>query len=96
MRIDINEKYCITSDPNQFIINTKGTIKTNRKGTGEKPGAKAGDEYLTPVAYLPESLDDCAIWLARRMIRESDAIGFKAVIAEQRRIEKELKEVIKI
>jgi len=95
LRIDINEKFCITSDINQFIINTKGVIKTDRKGTDDKPGAKAGDEYLTPVAF-PPTIGQCYTWLFRRMIRECDAVGFKAVVEEARRIEAELTESIQI
>jgi hypothetical protein len=101
LRIDINEKYVITSDTDQFIVSTKGIIKTDRKdtitkeGVITKEGAKAGDEYLSPVGYLA-TVEQCFRYLLQRQIRESNASGFKAVVAEVERIEKELKEAIRI
>ena len=96
MRIDINEKYVITSDVDQFIVSTRNTVKTDRKASKDgKEGAKAGDEYLTPVGYL-STVEQCFRFLLQRQIRESSASGFKAVMAEVDRIEKELKEAITI
>jgi hypothetical protein len=99
LRIDINDRYVITSDTDQFIVSTKGVIKTDRKDTitkeGTKEGAKAGDEYLSPVGYLA-TVEQCFRYLLQRQIRESSASGFKTVMAEVERIEKELKEAIRI
>lgn len=95
MRIDINEKYVITSDVDQYTVSTKGTYKSDQKGTDTKEGAKAGDEKLTPVGYL-STVEQCFRYLLQRQIRESRANGFSAVMAEVERIEKELKEAIRI
>ena len=96
MRIDINEKYVITSDVDQFIVSTRNTVKTDRKASKDgKEGAKAGDEYLTAVGYL-STVEQCFRYLLQRQIRESGANGFSAVMAEVERIEKELKEAIRI
>jgi len=96
LRIDINEKYVITSDVDQFIVSTRNTVKTDRKASKDgKEGAKAGDEYLTAVGYL-STVEQCFRYLLQRQIRESSASGFKAVMAEVDRIEKELKEAITI
>ena len=96
MRIDINEKYVITSDVDQFIVSTRNTVKTDRKASKDgKEGAKAGDEYLTAVGYL-STVEQCFRYLLQRQIRESSASGFKAVMAEVERIETELKQAIAI
>jgi hypothetical protein len=95
LRIDINEKYVITSDANQYTVSTKGTYKSDQKGTDTKEGARAGDEKLTPVGYL-STVEQCFRYLLQRQIRESSTSGFKAVMTEVARIEKELKEAIRI
>jgi len=96
LRIDINEKYVITSDVDQFIVSTRNTVKTDRKASKDgKEGAKAGDEYLTPVGYL-STVEQCFRFLLQRQIRESRATSFKELKEEVERIEAELKEAIAI
>jgi len=96
LRIDINEKYVITSDVDQFIVSTRNTVKTDRKASKDgKEGAKAGDEYLTAVGYL-STVEQCFRYLLQRQIRESSANGFSAIMTEVERIEKELREAITI
>lgn len=86
MRIDINEKYCITSDATQFYVSQKSTV-----GKGEK----AGEERLDHIGYL-STLKQCYTFLLQRQIRESSASGFKELMEEVQRIEKELKDSIRI
>lgn len=95
MRIDISDKFCITSDTNQFIVCTKGAYKSDQKGTDTKEGAKAGDELLTNIGYF-SSLRGCFKFLLNHQVRVSDACGFKEILAEIDRIEKELKLAIAI
>ena len=96
MKIYINDKYAITSDTDQFIVSTRGTVKTDRKASADgKEGAKAGDEYLTAVGYLG-TVEQCFRYLLQRQIRESSAVGFKAIMEEVKRIEAELKQAITI
>lgn len=95
MKIYVNEKYAITSDPDQFIVNVRSTYKSDQKDTDTKKGAKAGDELLKPIAYL-HTLRQCVRHLLLRQVRESDVEGIKAVMAEVERIEKEIKEAINI
>lgn len=80
MRLDINDKYCITSDSNQMVVNEKRISK------GEKT---AGEEALTPIGYM-STLNQCYKFLLQRQIRESKASGFSELMAEVRRIEEEL------
>jgi len=98
MRIDINANYAITSDADQFIINKKSICKSDRKGVQLKDefreGAKAGDELLTAIGYV-STVEQCYRYLLQRQIRESDAVGFSAVLTEVKRIERELKASIK-
>lgn len=95
MKIIINEKFAITSDTDQFIVSTRGTYKSDQKGTETKEGAKAGDEKLTAIGYF-STVEQCYRYLLRRQIRESDAEGLKAVMLEVKRIEAELKKAITI
>lgn len=95
MKIYINNKYAITSDSDQFIVCTRSTYKSDQKDTDTKKGAKAGDELLKPLGYF-HTLRQCFKYLLGRQVRESDCEGFKAVMSEVERIEKELKEAIRI
>ena len=88
MRIDINQKYCITSDSDQMTVNEKGTV--------EKEGSENfGKETLRPIGYF-STLAQCYRYLLHRQIRLSDAIGFKELMEEVGRIEAELNESIRI
>jgi len=95
MKIYVNDKYAITSDPDQFIISIRSTYKSDQKDTDTKKGAKAGDELLKPLAYV-HTLRQCYRYLLLRQVRESDCEGFKAVMIEVERIEKELRDAINI
>jgi hypothetical protein len=86
MRIDIDDKHCITSDSLQMIVNEKSISK------GEKT---AGQEVLRPIAYVG-TLHECYNYLLHRKIRESKANGFKELMKEVARIEKALSDSIKI
>jgi len=80
IRIDINDKYVITSDSNQMVVNEKRISK------GEKT---AGEEALSPISYM-RTVNECYKFLLQRQIRESKASGFTALMEEVRRIEEEL------
>ena len=80
MRLDINDKYCITSDSAQMVVNEKRISK------GEKT---AGEEALNPIGYM-RTINECYKFLLQRQIRESNASGFSALMEEVRRIEEEL------
>lgn len=94
-RLDINDNYCIISDPYQWIVYTKGTYKTDQKGAEGKEGAKAGDEKLTFTGSV-HTLKQASTFLLNRQIRESPAVGFTQIMQEVERIEKELKDAIRI
>lgn len=86
MRIDIGEKYCVTSDPNQF--------KVNQRSIPPKLDAE-GEEVLKTIGYLP-SVNSCYKFLLKHQILISKACGFKEVMEEVARIEKEIDESIRI
>ncbi|MDP4158179.1 MAG: hypothetical protein Q8911_00240 [Bacillota bacterium] len=88
MRIDIGPNHCLTSDSSQVIINEKSV---NKKVDSEN----FGKEVLRPIGYV-RTLRQAYYFLLHRKLRESDANGFKEVLAELLRIEKELKESIRI
>jgi len=95
VRIDINETYVITSDADNYTVSTKGVYKSDQKGTDTKEGAKAGDELLKAVGYV-HTLEQAFRFCLQRQIRESPAVGFKAVMEEVKRIEEEIKLAIAI
>jgi len=95
MRIDINATYVITSDADNYTVSTKGTYKSDQKVVDGKEGAKSGDELLKAVGYV-HTLEQAFRFLLQRQIRESSASGFQQVLAEVKRIEKELKLAIAI
>lgn len=45
IRIEIGDKWIITSDQYQFILNEKKTVKA---------GKKAGEEWLDTIGYYPK------------------------------------------
>ncbi|HHY26426.1 MAG TPA: replication initiation protein [Desulfitobacterium dehalogenans] len=72
MRLDINSKYCITSDERQFIVNQKGI-------SGEK-SEKPGEETLRPIGYFG-TLNSCLKFLVNKQIRDSDCRSFMEVVS---------------
>ena len=91
MRIDIGNKYCVTSDPNQFKVNQRSVppkFDTNKDGT-------QGEEQLKALGYLP-NLNSCYKFLLKYQILVSKASGFRELMDEVARIEKELDDSIRI
>lgn len=74
MRLDINDKYCITSDESQFIVNQIGVA-------GEKAKAEnVGTETIRPIAYF-STLSGCYKFLVNKQIRDSDCKSLKEVVS---------------
>ncbi|SPF51202.1 putative relication initiation protein [Candidatus Desulfosporosinus infrequens] len=94
-RIDVNEKYCVISDPYQWTVYSKSTHKNDQKGTETREGAKAGDERLVFEGSV-STINQAYKFLLHRQIRESRASGFRELMSEVERIEKELGESIRI
>ena len=91
MRIDIGNKFCVTSDPNQFKVNQRSVppkFDTNDDGT-------QGEEQLKTLGYLP-TLNSCYKFLVKHQILISKASGFVELMEEVERIEKEIDDSIKI
>jgi len=91
MRINIGNKFCVTSDPNQFKVNQRSVppkFDTNEDGT-------QGEEQLKVLGYLP-NLKSCYKFLLKHQILISKATGFKELMEEVGRIEKELDDSIRI
>ncbi len=88
IRIDINKNYCITADADQMTVNQKSIIT-------KEDSPNFGKENLTALGYF-STLAQCYRYLLHRQIRLSPANGFKEIMDEVGRIEKELMESIKI
>jgi hypothetical protein len=92
MRIDIDDKYCITSDKDQITVNTKSLVKTDEKREG---GLKAGDERLTGIAYV-STIQQAYKYLFQLKVRLSDATDFRSLMKEVEAFEEELRRSIRI
>jgi len=86
MRININEKYCITSNTNSMMVNQRSVPPKFDKDN---------EEVLTTIAHLL-TLNQCYKFLLRHQIRISKATGFQQLMEEVGRIEKELDDSIRI
>jgi len=88
MKIEINDKYRIQSDSVQIMVIQKSVIS--------KPGSKhKGEESTTTLGYF-RTVQQAFKFLLQQQILDSDATSFKELIEEVARIEKELKESIRI
>ena len=86
MRIDISEKYCITSNTNSMMVNQRSVPPKFDKDN---------NEVLSTIAHLL-TLAQCYKFLLRHQIRISKATGFKELMEEVVRIESELDASIRI
>lgn len=84
MRLDINDKYCITSDEKQFVVNQKGVAGEDTKNPGE--------ETLRQIGFF-ETLSQCYKFLINKQIRDSDCRSFKEVISLVRELNEEIDRV---
>ena len=91
MRIDISNKYCVTSDINQFKVNQRSIPPKFEK----KEDGTQGEESLKTLGYLP-SVKACYKFLIKHQILISNACGFKEIMDEVERIENEINESIRI
>ena len=86
MRIDIGDKFCITSNTNSMMVNTRSIPpKYDEKG----------EEVMSTIAHLL-TLNQCYKFLLRHQVRISKATGFTELMEEVGRIERELDASIKI
>lgn len=78
MNIKIGEKYVVTSDGMQFILNE---VKVSQKGKSE------GQGRLEPIAYYP-TIAQLVEGLIKRNIGEAQINSFTSLAAEINRIGK--------
>lgn len=71
MQIDIGEKYVITGDARQYVLN-------ERKVKGEKAGENAGEYYLQPVGFY-QSIAGVVAALIGMSVRLSDVQSLQAM-----------------
>lgn len=83
MKIDINERYLIVSDENQFILQEKKTV--------EKADSKnIGQEYITNIGYFGKLESALNTWIDRE-IKLSDAEGIPAIMKLLKELRKQVK-----
>ncbi|MCS2161033.1 DUF5405 family protein [Scandinavium sp. H11S7] len=78
IRIEIGEKWVITSDQYQFILNEKKVAKS---------GKKAGEEWLDTIGYYPK-IEQLISGLIHHHIQQSSINTIKAMAAEIERVGK--------
>ncbi|MDI9276226.1 DUF5405 family protein [Pantoea sp. EABMAA-21] len=69
MQIDIGDKYVLTADQYQYIVQEKKTVKE---------GKNAGSEYLSLVGYYPK-LSQAINWLIHLDVQLSDVQTLQAM-----------------
>lgn len=78
LRIEIGDKWVITSDQFQFILNEKKVVKS---------GKKAGEEWLDTIGYLPK-INQLISGLIHHHIHGSDIAALVAMAEEIERVGK--------
>lgn len=76
IRIEIGDKWVITSDQYQFILNEKKVVKT---------GNKAGEEWLDTIGYYTK-INQLISGLIHHHIQHSSITALDAMAAEIERI----------
>ncbi|EOO9425755.1 DUF5405 family protein [Escherichia coli] len=78
IRIEVGDKWVITSDQYQFILNEKKVAKS---------GKKAGEEWLNTIGYYPK-INQLVSGLIHHQIHCSDIAAIDAMAAEIERVGK--------
>ncbi|EFJ5474091.1 hypothetical protein A3397_002245 [Escherichia coli] len=78
IHISIGDKWVITSDQYQFILNEKKVVKS---------GKKAGEEWLDTIGYYPK-INQLVSGLIHHHIHYSDIAAIDAMAAEIERVGK--------
>ncbi|SXH16390.1 Uncharacterised protein [Klebsiella pneumoniae] len=76
MRIEVGDKWVITSDQYQFILNEKKVVKS---------GKKAGEEWLDTIGYYPK-INQLISGLIHHQIHGSDITAIDAMAEEIERV----------
>ncbi|WBM57408.1 DUF5405 family protein [Enterobacter hormaechei] len=76
IRIEVGDKWVITSDQYQFILNEKKVVKT---------GNKAGEEWLDTIGYYPK-INQLISGLIHHQIQNSEIKSLKSMADEIERI----------
>lgn len=76
LRIEIGDKWVITSDQYKFILNEKKVVKS---------GKKAGEEWLDTIGYYPK-INQLISGLIHHHIHGSDITAIDAMAAEIERV----------
>lgn len=78
IRIEVGDKWVITSDQYQFILNEKKVAKS---------GKKAGEEWLDTIGYYPK-IEQLISGLVHHHIQQSAITSLEAMAAEIQRVGK--------
>lgn len=76
IRIEVGDKWVITSDQYQFILNEKKVVKS---------GNKAGEEWLNTIGYYPK-INQLISGMVHHQIQNSEIKSFKGMADEIERI----------
>ncbi|HGU0759412.1 TPA: DUF5405 family protein [Klebsiella pneumoniae] len=76
IRIEVGDKWVITSDQYQFILNEKKVVKS---------GNKAGEEWLDTIGYYPK-INQLISGLIHHQIHGSDITAIDAMEEEIKRV----------
>jgi len=85
MKIDIGDKYVLTADQFQFIVQEKKIVKE---------GKNAGGEYLSLVGYFPK-LSQAIAGLIHLDVQLSDVQSLQAMEQHIRRVSEQCEQAFK-
>jgi len=85
MKIDIGDKYVLTADQFQFIVQEKKIVKE---------GKNAGGEYLSLVGYFPK-LSQAIAGLIHLDVQMSDVKSLQEMDQHIRRVSEQCEQAIK-
>lgn len=85
IRIKIHEKYMLTSDNKQFILNKIKIAKETKRDKDRQIIYREGDELLFPFSFYP-SLESAIKKIPDRILMTSDANSIKELIENYKSI----------
>ena len=85
MKIDIGDKYVLTADQFQFIVQEKKIVKE---------GKNAGGEYLSLVGYFPK-LSQAIVGLIHLAVQMSDVQSLQEMEQHIRRVSEQCEQAFK-
>ena len=90
IKIDLNDKWVLTSDDKQFILNRRSWAQEDKYDKEGKLIVRAGDEQLSPCAFWGDVRSLLAALPSRVVMSTSDANTLEQLANDYRRVMAEI------